>query len=213
MNSTRRLPLDTLLLLAVGFVLAAWCVISFRAGGYYIDRDIFACQLSGYAALGYLAVSLCTGPVLRVAGLTGIVLEREVSARLSRNAGIAAALAAGLHTVIALMTYLRADWLVVLQIPYLQWGAAALFVLLVLLVGSYKPLMGLARWKLWKPLFRLSFVGALLTLPHVLYAPFAPRPYVIALYAVALLLSLLRWWPERKLPADVRGGEQLKRAS
>lgn len=54
------------------------------------------------------------------------------------------------------------------------------------------------RWKLWKPLFRLSFVAAILTLPHVLYAPFASRPLAVALYTAALLISLLRWLPERK---------------
>lgn len=198
MSSTRQLSAVNGLLLAVGAGLAAWCVISFRAGGYYLDRDVFACQLSGYAALGYLALSLCAGPLLRIVGFAGIAIAKELSAQLSRNAGIASALAAGLHTVIALITYLKQDWLVVFQIHYLQWGAAALFVLIVLLIGSYKPLMGFARWKLWKPLFRLSFLAAGLTLLHILYAPFASRPLTIGLFAAAIVISLIRWIPERK---------------
>lgn len=197
MNSPRRRPPVNLLLLAVGIILAVWLVISFRAGGYYLERDVFACQLSGYAAIGYLALSLLAGPSIRLLSFAGLVIEKEVSAQLSRNAGIASALAAGLHTVIALITYLKADWLVVFQIHYLQWGAAALFVLLVLLFGSFKPLLGLARWKLWKPLFRLSFLAAILTLLHILYAPFAPRPLTIGLAVATIVICLLRWVPER----------------
>jgi DMSO/TMAO reductase YedYZ heme-binding membrane subunit len=197
MNSPGRRPPVNLLLLAVGTVLAVWLVISYRAGGYYLDRDVFACQLSGYAAIGYLALSLITGPIIRLLGFTGVAIEKELSAQLSRNAGIASALAAGLHTIIALTTYLKADWLVVFQIHYLQSGAAALFVLLVLLLGSYKPLMGFARWKLWKPLFRLSFLAAILTLLHVLYAPFAPRPLTIGLAVATIVVCLSRWFPER----------------
>lgn len=197
MNSALRRPPVNLLLLAVGTVLAVWLVIWYRAGGYYLDRDVFACQLSGYAAIGYLALSLIAGPLIRLLSLAGVVIEKELSAQLSRNAGIASALAAVLHTVIALTTYLKDDWLVVFQIHYLQWGAAALFVLLVLLLGSYKPLMGLARWKLWKPLFRLSFLAALFTLLHVLYAPFAPRPLTIGLAIATIVICLLRWVPER----------------
>jgi DMSO/TMAO reductase YedYZ heme-binding membrane subunit len=195
MTSAPQTHRDTLLLLGVGVALAAWCVVSFRAGGYYVQRDLFACQLSGYAALGYLAASLCSGPVWILLSRFGYHVERDFSARFSRNAGIAAALAATLHTVIALTTYLKYDWLVALQIPYLQWGGLALLVLLVLLAGSFKPLMGLMRWKLWKPLFRLSFLAAILTLPHVFYAPFSSSWIVLTLYCLAVLVSMLRWLP------------------
>ncbi|QDU28306.1 putative sulfite oxidase subunit YedZ [Anatilimnocola aggregata] len=197
-DQAQKTPLDTLVLLAAGIGLAIWCVVSFRAGGYYVQRDVFACQLSGYAALAYLAVSLCAGPLLRVASLAGLRVEREFSARLSRNAGIASALAAGLHTVISLMTYLKHDWWIVLTLPYLQWGVLALFVLLVLLVGSFKPLMSLVRWKIWKPLFRLSFLAAIFAFFHVIYAPFSPTILIVSLFANALLVSLFRWLPQRK---------------
>jgi DMSO/TMAO reductase YedYZ heme-binding membrane subunit len=195
MTDSRRYPLDTLFLLAVGMALSAWCVIAFRAGGYYIEREIFVSQLSGYAALGYLALSLCAGPLLRLLSFTGVNVPREFSARLSRNAGIAAALAAILHTTIVLMTYLKHDWLSVLFLPYLRWGGLAFVVLLVLLVASFKPLMSVIRWKLWKPLFRLSFLAALFTLPHLLYAPFSSRPLTLWLYGIATAICCLRWLP------------------
>lgn len=198
MTEPRRYPLDTLLLLAVGMALSVWCVSTYRVGSYYIERDIFVSQLSGYTALGYLAVSLCAGPLLRLVSLLGFNAQREFSARLSRNAGIAAALAAILHTTIVLMTYLRFDWWSVLFIPYLRWGGLALVVLLVLLVGSFKPLMTWVRWKLWKPLFRLSFAAALLTLPHLLYAPFSSRTLTLWLYGSATVICLLRWLPIRQ---------------
>lgn len=198
MTKTPRLPPDTLLLLVIGLGLSAWIVVAFRAGGYYVQRDIFVAQLSGYAALGYLGLSLCSGPLLRAASWFGMQVNREFSARLSRNAGIASALAAILHTTIVLMTYLRFDWWSVLFIPYLRWGGLSLILLLILLVASYKPLMTLVRWKLWKPLFRLSFLAAIFTLPHLLYAPFSSRPIVLVLYGTATVLWLLRCLPERK---------------
>lgn len=198
MTEPRRYALDTLLLLAVGFGLSAWCVIAFRAGGYYVERDVFVSQLSGYAALGYLALSLCAGPLLRLLSIAGVQVNRELSARLSRNAGIASALAAILHTTIVLLTFLKYDWWSVLFLPYLRWGGLALVVLLVLLVGSFKPLMALVRWKLWKPLFRLSFAAAILTLPHLLYAPFASREITLWLYGIASVICCLRWIPGRR---------------
>ncbi len=198
MTEPRRYPLDTLLLLALGLGLSAWCVIAFRSGGYYVERDVFVSQVSGYAALGYLALSLCAGPFLRLLSLAGVQFNRELSARLSRNAGIASALAAIMHTAIVLLTFLKHDWWSVLFLPYLRWGGLALVVLLVLLVGSFKPLMALVRWKLWKPLFRLSFAAALLTLPHLLYAPFASREITLWLYGIAAAICCLRWIPERK---------------
>lgn len=189
---------DSLLLIGIGVALAAWCA-AVGSGGYYVQREVLLCQISGYAALGYLAASLLGGPMWRVLSWRGISVSREFAARFSRNAGIAAALAASAHTVIALTTYLKYDWYVVLRIAYLQWGGLALGVLLVLLLASYKPLMKTLRWQLWKPLFRLSFAAAVLSLPHVLYAPFAWRWLVLVLFGGAVLMSLLRWLPERKI--------------
>jgi len=199
MKTAPAIHRDTWLLLGVGLILAAWCAVVYRAGGYYVQRDVLICQISGYAALGYLAASLCSGPIWTLLGRFGFRIEREFSARFSRNAGIASAIAAAAHTIIALLTFLKLDWFAVLRIPYLKWGGLALLVLLVLLFASFKPLMGALQWKLWKPLFRLSFLAATLALPHALYAPFAWRWLILALYSGALLISLLRWIPERKL--------------
>jgi DMSO/TMAO reductase YedYZ heme-binding membrane subunit len=87
--------------------------------------------------------------------------------------------------------------------------------LLVLLVASFKPLMSLIRWKLWKPLFRLSFLAALFTLPHLLYAPFSSRPLTLWLYGIATAICCLRWIPERKSrsAANKQLGLALEKAS
>ena len=135
---------------------------------------------------------------MRLLSIAGLQINRELSARLSRNAGIASALAAILHTTIVLLTFLKYDWWSVLFLPYLRWGGLAFVVLLVLLVGSFKPLMSLVRWKLWKPLFRLSFLAAAFTLPHLLYAPFASREITLWLYGIATMICFLRWIPSRR---------------
>ena len=195
---------DTLFLLAIGLAVAVWCFVTQRGAGYYLDRDVLTCQISGYAALGYLAASLCSSQLWTLLGRFGLSIEREFSARFSRNAGIASAAAALLHTVIAITTFLKFDLWGALQISYLQWGGVALLVLLALLLASFKPLMGLVRWKLWKPLFRLSFFAAALVLPHILFAPFAWRWLILVLYGIGVGISLLRWLPPtraRETPA------------
>ncbi len=60
------------------------------------------------------------------------------------------------------------------------------------------PNISALRWQLWKPLFRLSFVAALLALHHVLYAPFASRYWALAIAGAIIALSLLRFLPLRQ---------------
>ncbi len=94
-------------------------------------------------------------------------------------------------------TYLEENWFAVFSSSYLEAGALALTVLIVLLIGSIKPLMAKARWQLWKPLFRLSFAAAILVFYHMLFAPFNNRLWTLLLFGTALAISLLRLLPER----------------
>ncbi|MGE0609820.1 MAG: ferric reductase-like transmembrane domain-containing protein [Pirellulales bacterium] len=196
----RLIPLDEAALVAAWLGLAAWCVRVYVTPVYYLDRIVLACQISGYAAVGFLVLSLLVSPLSRGAQWLGWNVSREASARLSRNAGIASALAALGHLVVVLATYLREDWWAALLLQYMQSGVLAWALLMLLLVGSVKPLMGVLRWQLWKPLFRLSFIAALLALHHVLYAPFASRYWAFVIAGAAVGLSLLRLVPLRRVP-------------
>ncbi len=168
------------------------------SSGYYIERDIFASQLSGYSALAFLAISILFGPLLRAGGWLGIHLDWKVSVRITKNTGIASALAALVHSGISLAVYLRGNWREVLEHLYLHAGLLALATLVLLLGFSTRPLMSRTRWHLWKPTFRLSFAAAALVFIHVLYAPLASARWTVGLYTGALVISLLRFLPSRR---------------
>jgi len=197
MSTGDKIPVDEALVFGTLVGLAGWCAWEYWAPGYYIDQTIWVCQISGYSSLGFLALSLLFGPVLRVGSWLNVRVGFAASARFARNTGIAAGLAALLHTVIVLTTYLEDNWYAVLNWPYLQSGGLALAIMVLLLIGSIKQLMSLARWQLWKPFFRLSSIAALFVLHHMLYSPFASRRWTIGLYSAALVIWLLRFLPVR----------------
>jgi len=188
--------------LAVLTVVSAWLYFT---PGYYISKDVFVCQWSGYSALAFLAFSLLFGPVLRVASWFNFRVDGKVSARLSRNTGIASALAALLHAAIALTTYMESNWYEILSWPYLYAGLLALIILALLLIGSIKQLMTAARWQLWKPTFRLSMAAAVLVFYHVLYAPFASLHWTLGLWGAGLVIFFLRFAPAKQASAPKPG--------
>lgn len=165
---------------------------------YYIVKQILACQISGYGALGLLAASILFGPILRAGGWIGIRVAGRRSAMISKNTGIASALAAWAHALIGFFGYLNGKWRDVVDQPYLYGGLAALIIFTLLLVVSIKRLMAHIGWHLWKPTFRLSLAAAVLVLYHMMYAPFATMRWTLGLYAVALVVFLLRFLPARR---------------
>lgn len=178
-------------------------LIGFSARASFISGDdlaleIFACRLSGYGALGFLAISILLGPLLRTATWIGIHFEGRTSARISKNTGIASAIAAIVHSTIAVADYLKWNWRELFDYSYLYAGLFALVILILLLVFSLKPLMSSVGWELWKPTFRLSFAAAILVLCHLLYAPFASVPWTLSLFGGALAIFLFRFLPSRE---------------
>ena len=195
---SRATTLDQMLL---GGALILLVVISIWASlghDYYIVHQILACQISGYGALGLLAISILFGPVLRAGNWLGIHMDARRSAMMSKNAGIASALAAWAHALIGFFGYLNSHWRDVVDQPYLYAGAIALGIFTLLLAASCKALMAKLGWQLWKPTFRLSLAAAVLVFYHMMYAPFASLRWTFGLYAVGVGLFLLRFLPARR---------------
>jgi len=188
---------DEAIFAAVWLMAAAWCSFVVFSGDFWVTGSVFACQISGYTSLGFLGLSLLMGPLLRMLSWMNLRVAVPDSIRMSRNAGIAAGLAALLHSVVVFTTYLGEDWWNALEWPYLQSGLLSLAIFIILLIGSIKPLMVLLGWQLWKPFFRLSFAAAALTFHHMLYAPFSSKTWTLGLFAAGILLSLLRYLPVR----------------
>lgn len=165
---------------------------------YYLIHQILACQISGYGALGLLAISILFGPALRAGNWLGIQMDARRSAMMSKNAGIASALAAWAHALIGFFGYLNSQWRDVVDQPYLYAGVVALGIFTLLLAASYKPFMEKLGWQLWKPTFRLSLAAAVLVLYHMMYAPFASLRWTLGLYGIAIIIFLLRFLPKRR---------------
>lgn len=185
--------------IVIGVLLAVIAVavgISFSRG-YYLSPTVLASQVSGYGAFGLLAISILFGPLLRAMEWFGLHLDPKISARISKNTGIASAVAALAHFVLSLTGYLKGYWRDIFERPYLYAGLLALCVFMLLLVASVKPLTSWVRWRLWKPTFRLSFAAAVLVSYHMVYAPFTGLRLTLGLYAVGVAIFLLRFVPRR----------------
>lgn len=206
MSDSERATWDEMLVSIAWLGLATASVWATRADGYYVDRELLVCQISGYSALGFLAASLLARPFAVIGSWFGRRIEPAALHRFSRNTGIASGLAAVLHSILATTLYLDGHWLVPLILPYLQSGTLALIIFAILLVASIKPLMRRIGWQLWTPLYRLSFVAALLTLHHLLYAPFASRVWVLSLFGIGFLMSLVRFLPARPTTSGAQTG-------
>lgn len=202
-DTSRSAPWDEIFIATLTVGLTVWGFWEWSRDPYYLGRTIFVCKLSGFAALGFLSLSLLIGPVSRVLGWLRITIVPRVTGRIARNTGIASALASIVHVIVVWSTYLDFDPWLALQPTYLQAGVLAFFLMLVLLIGSIKRLTTRIRWRLWKPLFRLSLAIAVLVLYHALYAPFASRRWIIGLYLAAISVWLLRYLPATR-PADAR---------
>jgi DMSO/TMAO reductase YedYZ heme-binding membrane subunit len=205
MKSPKSIPPDELIVFGTLLGLAGWCLRAYFLPGYYIGQVTYACQVSGYSALGFLATSLLFGPLLRVGSWFNIRVGWQFSARLARNTGISSALLALGHTAIVLTTYLKGNWYEVLTWPsYLHSGLLAVIIMILLLIASVKPLMSAAKWQLWKPTFRLSMAAAVLVLHHMLYAPNASVRWTLGIYGVGLAIFMLRFIPMRPAAEPAR---------
>jgi DMSO/TMAO reductase YedYZ heme-binding membrane subunit len=200
MSGSERIPRDEMLVASTWLVFAVASVWATRWDSYYIERELLVCQISGYMTLGFLAVSLLSTPVVRILGWCGVAVEPAFTARWGRNTGIASGLAAILHALLSITVYLDNHWMLALTMPYLRSGLLGLGVFLLLLSASIKPLAKRVGWRIWAPLYRLSFVAALFALHHLLYAPFASRSWTLILYGIGAGLSLIRLIPKRSTP-------------
>ena len=104
---------------------------------------------------------------------------------------------ATLHMSIALITYLDGAWARTFDISWLRAGALAWLILLALWLTSYPALVRALGLRLWKPLHRLAYVAGLLAFQHTLLSPFAPRDWVLAVFALTGLVAMLRLGPRR----------------
>ncbi|MDX1564778.1 MAG: ferric reductase-like transmembrane domain-containing protein [Phycisphaeraceae bacterium] len=152
-------------------------------------RMMWLAKISGYAALGCLVISQWISPACGIMALARSPVDAALQYHLRRDFGIAAALLAVVHgSVMGLRSFSDGGWQLIVQKPWLQSGAVALLILLVLWATSYPRVVRLFRLKTWKSLHRLVFVAVGLALFHAISGPHA---FVGLLFwlAVAVVLA------------------------
>jgi len=172
-----------------------------------VEREIWPIRASGWAALIALGLALCATPADRLLArvLPGRV-DRTLLRALRRALGMTAAWLAAGHALLSLSTYLDGALPSLLTTPWLRSGLVALCILVALLVTSFPALVRALRIRLWKALHRLAHVAALLVLHHLLLSPFAPRIWVLSIFAFLFLFGMLRMLP--RPPAPATGGSR-----
>jgi sulfoxide reductase heme-binding subunit YedZ len=174
---------------AAGFGLVAW--FAARAS-WAVAQQLLFTRGSGWLALSTLLLSLSCTPAGRIAARFGFSRMPSVAV-LRRALGMGAAWLALLHALIALSRTLSWNWAATWHWPHLRAGLTALAVLVLLLATSFNAVIARLRLTFFKELHRLAYVAALLSLQHLLLAPFAPRGFALSLFSAVLLLGFARF--------------------
>ncbi len=183
----KRLPFVAYALAAA----AAAAAIAIGAGAAWdVERALLWIRGTAWAALIALGLALSATPLGKVLVRLGRASPPAVT-EARRGLGIAAAGLATLHAGLAMTTWLRDAWGVVLELSWIRSGVLAWAILLALWVTSY-PRVVARVGPLWKPLHRLAYVAFALGLHHAMLSPLAPRGWVLTAGVVVAAIALLR---------------------
>ena len=163
--------------------------------GWAPERELLWARGTGWAAVTALLLALSATPAAAL--VRRLLGTRLPVAPFRRAAGITAAALGSVHASVALSTYLQGAWAHLLDIAWIRAGVLALAVLLALLVTSFPRVTRALRISHWKALHRLAYVAGALAFQHAVLAPFAPRRWVLGVFAGALAVGLLRLVPRR----------------
>ncbi len=166
---------------------------------YALERNLWAMRGTGYAALGALFTALSMTPLERLRSrVAAASIPATLLPALRRSFGLTAATLATLHAGIGLLTWLRETPAAVLEQPVFRAGGLALFVLWLLALTSFPPVVRALRISLWKHLHRLAYAAAFFAFLHLLLSSFAPRARTLWLFGALATLGLLRLLPSRR---------------
>jgi DMSO/TMAO reductase YedYZ heme-binding membrane subunit len=177
-------------------VAVAWSCCPGDSDAY--SRGWALTRVFGWSALLALCAALCVSPINRLVRLAlGGSGSETWSRELRRGFGIAAASAGIVHASLALGA-VPGTRTGLLDTAQLRAGVAALLILTLLLVTSFRSIVRVLRLRSWKELHRLAYVALPLALLHALHGPFVPVRSVLVLAGITLAVGLLRAWPSRR---------------
>lgn len=159
---------------------------------YDLERRLFLARGSGYVAISLLLATLAVTPLARAF---------HGGAKYRRPLGLATAAGALVHLGFVLALDGSILRLPLVLEPHSRTGLLALIILLLLAVTSFPRVVRALRLRLWKPLHRMVYGAAVLSLVHVAQSAFAPRRTVLLITgAMAFLLAIrvVRVWSPRR---------------
>lgn len=176
---------------------ALWIVYRF-AGGHVTAMD--AIPPSGETAARLMIAAMLIGPL---AGLIGPRRWLQWLLVRRRAIGVAAFCYAALHAVFyAIDMGSLAAIMAEFPLAAIWTGWAALAILLALALASNRPAVALLR-RGWKPLQRLVYAGAVLTLLHWLWVHDGATEAVLHFAPLAIVWALLIARRNLAFPADI----------
>ncbi len=178
-------PSWAVVLMTLAAMLVVWVNDDFA---YDHVRMMWLAKISGYAALACLVVSQWISPACGIMALVKRPVAAPLQYHLRRDFGVAAALLALVHgSVMGLTFFSGTGWQAIAQKPWIQSGAMAALILLVLWATSYPRVVRWLRLRVWKSLHRMAYVAVGLILFHAISAPHA---FVGLLQWVAIAVAL-----------------------
>ena len=152
-------------------------------------RALRLARATGWLAAALLTLALCVTPLKTLRERRGTPRSASLVA-LRRSLGLAAATCAFIHAAYALLA-LRGLPGLVLSVPWLRAGLAALAVLAALFATSFDVVLRSCRLQHWKELHRLNYVVVVLVLLHSVLGPFgSPGLELTFAGAIAVLLTV-----------------------
>ena len=173
-------------------VCVAGCMALAYSDSWPQMRMLQLARALGWAATGGLLATLSSSPIARTATMLGVQFPAGI-AHLRRALGIATALLALLHGVVAYVVAVHPQPLLLWSWPHLHFGVLALAVLLLLLATSFPRVVKVTHLHAWKELHRLAYVAAVFSLLHAALSPWASRMVLLWAYGLWAALKFTTW--------------------
>jgi DMSO/TMAO reductase YedYZ heme-binding membrane subunit len=163
---------------------------SCRGDGHAYTRGWALTRSMGWTGFVALCAALCITPAAKLISAF-VRVHSGWTRELRRAFGLAAGSAAFAHACAALV-FVPGTRGGLFGSTQVRSGVAALLVLVLLYLTSFRSIVRRLRLQFWKELHRVAYVAVVLALVHVLHAAFVPMRAALLVVAVTFVLGLSR---------------------
>ena len=175
-------------------------------------RMLHLARMLGWVAIAHLLTTLSVSPIAKLVAQCS-ARQLQGVASLRRTLGIATALLASLHSVIAYAAMVHPQPYLLWSWPHLHLGSLALATLLMLFATSFSRITRVLHLHAWKELHKLAYVAAALSFCHAALSPWASRTRLLWAFGMWIALRSTSWavsrWPRAKTTATLDANQSL----